>query len=191
MRDADSDDEIHETVHEQEEILEALDVSDDEESDIDVDEGFDWIEIPFDADQKEPDFKVHPNHVGIKMRFLRMTLSTALHTFLMLFTIEMINIFIEATNEYGRTYILDWQDLTIDEFKRFLCIILLLGVNKYPSRKIAWSTSIFGSRVIRLLMPRTRFELVLRAWRYRPDDPRAFGRESPFRAVKRFLSSIS
>ena len=165
MRDADSDDEIPETVHEQEEILKAVDVSDDKESDIDVDEGFDWIE--FDDDQKEPDFKVNPNHVGIKMRFLRRTLSTALHTFLMLFTIEMINIFIEATNEYGSTYILDWQELTIDEFKRFLSIILLLGVNKYPSRMIAWSTSMFGSRVIRLLMPRNRFEQVLRAWRYR------------------------
>ena len=63
MRDADSDDEIPETIHEQEELLKAVDVSDDEESDIDVDEGFDWIE--FDDDQKEPDFKVNPNHVGI------------------------------------------------------------------------------------------------------------------------------
>ena len=34
MRDADSKDEIRETVHEQEEILEAIDNTDDEESDV-------------------------------------------------------------------------------------------------------------------------------------------------------------
>jgi hypothetical protein len=34
MRDADSDDEIPETIHEQEEILKAVDVSDDEDLEI-------------------------------------------------------------------------------------------------------------------------------------------------------------
>ena len=99
--------------------------------------------------------------------------------------------FIDASNCYGRSNIRNWTDITNEEFKIFLAIIIVLGVHEIPSRRKAWLHELFGITYLRTLMTWIRFEQILSAWRYLPEDERPQGRQSPFRAVNRFIATLA
>jgi hypothetical protein len=63
---------------------------------------------------------------------------TALQYLMLFFTSTIVQIFIAATNSFGRYNNAKWEDTDETEFKTFLGLILHFGVVKYPRRKMAW-----------------------------------------------------
>ena len=69
--------------------------------------------------------------------------------------------FITATNSFAAVKgIRKWVNLTLSEFQTFLAIVLHLGLIIYASRKEAWSSGSTGSKFLRQLMTRDRFDNV-------------------------------
>lgn len=87
--------------------------------------------------------------------------------------INLLNLIIECTNKYGkklkdaantpRARFRKWIDLTMNEFKTFLGILLLMGTIKLNRMVDYWSTNYLLRLSPRLFMPRDRFQLILRA----------------------------
>ena len=103
------------------------------------------------------------------MRHVRQALrgSDPVDTFLLFFDDGVMNQFIIATNGYGNRFIQGWSgDVTISEFRKFLAIILCLGMTKFPNREKAWEKSPFGHSFIPSQMTLRRFNQILRAWHF-------------------------
>ena len=123
--------------------------------------------------------------------------NTLLSTFHQTFTPDIINKFITATNAHGafRSPV-TWKEIDVKEFHAFLGCIIYLGIFKYPTRKLAWSTD-QGSAVLRALMPRTKFEQILSNWRYKDftmlskAQMNELKQEDPFWAVTDFLEDMN
>jgi hypothetical protein len=85
-------------------------------------------------------------------------------------TVTVLTTFVNATNAFGKKsiwYVKHWfKDLDIAEFKTFFSIVLYLGVIKYPSRKLAFEDSAFGSVFVRSLVSLNRFNMILRAMHF-------------------------
>jgi hypothetical protein len=76
-----------------------------------------------------------------------------------LVTNEMIDQFVTNTNRYATYHKLrSWKDVTREEIKNFISIVLLLGITKYPTRTYAWKKSLLGNQMICEAMLPTRFE---------------------------------
>ena len=123
--------------------------------------------------------------------------NTLLSTFHQTFTPDITNKYITATNAHGafRSPV-TWKEIDVKEFHAFLGCIIYLGIFKYPTRKLAWSTD-QGSAVLRALMPRTKFEQILSNWRYKDftmlskAQMNQLKQEDPFWAVTDFLEDIN
>jgi hypothetical protein len=94
--------------------------------------------------------------------------TTALHFFLALFTQDICDTFIAATNSYARAKgRSEWEDVTASEFKVFLALILYFGIVNLPSRRMAWGNgSIYRLPWAAALMPVRRFEAILNNWHW-------------------------
>jgi hypothetical protein len=69
-------------------------------------------------------------------------ITTVLDFFMLFFSTAVLTAFVNATNDHGRNNTVQkkrhWKDVTVEEFKTFLGIVLHLGIVKYPSRGMAW-----------------------------------------------------
>ena len=135
------------------------------------------------------DIQVDPN-----VPILETLNNTLLSTFHQTFTPEIINKFITATNAHGAFRCpVTWKEIDVAEFHAFLGCI---GIFKYPTRKLAWSTD-QGSAVLRALMPRTKFEQIPSNWRYKDftmlskAQMNQLKQDDPFWAVKEFLEDMN
>ena len=111
-----------------------------------------------------PKFGVRSN----KMGYTGQELANAEDYFLLLFSDEIMQTFVEATNDFAKaTNRKKWRKLTIPEFKTFLAMVLYLGLVKYPSRGMAWSIyKFYGSEFVKSMMSQSRFEQILSCWHY-------------------------
>ena len=71
-----------------------------------------------------------------------------------------------STNVYGNLYVTGWTELTAEEFKAFLSVIIYFGYIKYASRDVAFERGEFGSPFVRRLFTLARFNNILRAWHW-------------------------
>ena len=138
------------------------------------------------------DIQVDPN-----VPILETLNNTLLSTFHQTFTPEIINKFITTTNAHGAFRCpVTWKKIDVAEFHAFLGCIIYLGIFKYPTRKLAWSTD-QGSAVLRALMPRTKFEQIPSNWRYKDftmlskAQMNQLKQDDPFWAVKEFLEDMN
>jgi hypothetical protein len=114
-------------------------------------------------------------------------------------TPELQDKFIKNTNWYGRRYISRWShDLSRAEFKAFLAIILELGRIKFPNRASAFSNNGHGSPFIIVLgISLTRFNHILKAWRYEDysdksaEEIRRLKAADPFWPVKEMAEQLA
>lgn len=90
-------------------------------------------------------------------------------------TDDMYELIVRETNRYARQHIEDnpqlendsytglWKDVTVIEIKKFIGVILLMGIIHKPSIPMYWSTTdIFYTPVFSKIMTRTRFQLLLK-----------------------------
>ena len=113
-------------------------------------------ELVSDPEDELPSFGVRSNNIG----YTGQSLPEAKDYFLLFFCPEIMDTFIASTNAFAKTtkkkY---WRELTLDEFKTFLAIILHLGMVKPPSRSDAWSLyPRYGNDWVKSMMSKTRFE---------------------------------
>lgn len=74
--------------------------------------------------------------------------------------------FLTSTNVYGRYHYQNaWKNVTIDEFKAFLSIILFLGISNTTSRDMVWNEK-YGFKFVQQLMSESRFDKILRSWHF-------------------------
>ena len=106
--------------------------------------------------------------------------------------------FLTATNSYGRMkYRLMWKAIDLAEFKSFLACILHLGIVKYANRRDAWSTGLSGSRFLRSIITRDRFDQILTCWRhidyslYSNEELNLMKADDPFWAVAEYCEVLS
>jgi hypothetical protein len=95
-------------------------------------------------------------------------LTTALEFFTKLFTMEIIRVFVDATNAYATARNrVSWVNLSVAEFKAFLALVLYYGVVSIPSRRMAWTTSsIFNMPWPSSVMTCDRFESIMNNWHW-------------------------
>ena len=82
-------------------------------------------------------------------------ITSVLDVFMLFFTAAVLTVFVNATNEHGKNNTSQakraWKDVTIEEFKTFIGIVLHLGIVKYPRRGMAWRKDKSGSPWVRLM----------------------------------------
>lgn len=123
---------------------------------------------------------------------------TPRHYFELFFTPDVIHTFVTATNSFARNRrYSDWTDVTDDIFKKFLALLLLFGIIKYPSKLMAWSQGMFFNPFVVSTMSRNRFLSILRNWHW--TDTSIFTMEeraarngvNPFWSVQTFVDTLA
>jgi hypothetical protein len=126
-------------------------------------------------------------------------LTTALEFFSKLFTVDVMRVFVDATNAYAfaRNRV-SWETLTIAEFKVFLALVLYFGVVSLPSRRMAWSTtSIFNMPWPASVMTCKRFESIMNNWHWIDtshmgnEERRAKNKENSFWTVQGYCDMLA
>jgi hypothetical protein len=125
-------------------------------------------------------------------------LTTALHYFQALFTQDICDTFIAATNSYAAAVNrAEWQDVTASEFKVFLALVLYFGVVNLPSRRMAWSIgSIYRIPWVASTMAVKRFEAILNAWHWTDAtslsdaERRRRNKADPYWTVQGFIDAL-
>jgi hypothetical protein len=94
--------------------------------------------------------------------------ASAASYFLLFFCDLLLNNFISQTNAFAEaSKHKKWKSLNIEEFKRFLAVIIFLGVNKVPRMKMAWTKgSPFFNGFISNIMKWHRFRAILSCWHW-------------------------
>lgn len=60
-----------------------------------------------------------------------------------------------------------WKPVTLSEMRKFLGIVLYMGLVRYPNIEAYWSTHpIYKNNLIPKIMPRNRFQSLLRFWHF-------------------------
>ena len=129
-------------------------------------------------------------------------ITTVLDFFMLFFSTAVLTAFVNATNDHGRNNTVQkkrhWKDVTVEEFKTFLGIVLHLGIVKYPSRGMAWrKDNKYGSPWVRSMMFQERFEVILKNWRWvdtsllTDAERKQKNKENCFWTVESFLDGLS
>lgn len=91
---------------------------------------------------------------------------------------DIIYIMVEETNRYADQYFdlnrvkpnaraQKWFDTDFNEMHKFIGIIMIMGIVKYPELRMYWSTgAINGQDIIRKTMSRDRFFIILKFWHF-------------------------
>lgn len=91
-------------------------------------------------------------------------------------TDEIIDLMVRETNRYAHQYLQNretsrrsichrWKPTANEEMIKFFGIIIEMGLVQMPKLKYYWSSSqLYGSEIIRNVMSREKFELLLRFW---------------------------
>ena len=109
----------------------------------------------------------------------------------------VVGTFVASTNVYGNLYVTGWTELTAEEFKAFLSVIIYFGYIKYASRDVAFERGEFGSPFVRRLFTLARFNNILRAWHWEDysatDDAQrtVLKKKDPFWIIQSFAVSLS
>lgn len=89
-------------------------------------------------------------------------------------TDEVLDIIVKETNRYASQYISThvirrrsmlrkWKETNRSEMKKFIGILLIMGMNSLPKMRLYWSgDQMFGNRVIQKTMKRDRFDCLLK-----------------------------
>ena len=92
--------------------------------------------------------------------------STILEAFFLFFTLEVWNLFAQETNSYAARVGAPstWYDTYIEEMKASIGMLIIMGISKLPRLEMYWSvhTPDFAPAIIRKVMPRSRFMMLLR-----------------------------
>ena len=97
-------------------------------------------------------------------------------------TDEIIGLMVRETNRYAEQYlqtheisrrskIRQWKQTSDEEMLKFFGIIIEMGLVQMPKLSYYWSSSqLYGSEIIRSIMSREKFELLLRFWHFANND---------------------
>jgi hypothetical protein len=78
------------------------------------------------------------------------------------FLFRIIPVFVRETNNYARSMgRVNWTDITIPDFYKFLAILLYMGISPKPQRRMYWSNTKFRDPFVASVMSRDRFETIL------------------------------
>ena len=101
--------------------------------------------------------------------------STILEAFFCFFTLEVWNLLAQETNSYAARVGAPstWYDTYIEEMKAFIGMLIIMGISKLPRLEMYWSvvTPDFAPAIIRKVMPRSRFMMLLRFLHVNSIDP--------------------
>lgn len=129
------------------------------------------------------------------------TEQTPLAMFMLFFKVDTLSTFIRATNWYGNRFVRGWKDTNMTEIKKFIAIILTMGLVQFPDRDMAFSKGNLGSKFITSLMLKSRFDQLLRAFHFETHDDifpnmtkpemKKAKKKQPFWAVKNFSKLLA
>lgn len=125
-----------------EENIDEIDIESDEESTTST---LDWILVPLDESSSTegslPDFT---GDTGPNMELVQEKQNpfSCLDYFLLYISGEILNQFVKATNSFGHLFVKRWKAMDLAEFKKFLGIIFLFGLVKFPTREITLESNI-------------------------------------------------
>ena len=187
---------------EEEEIV----VSPDDEvlDEVDIDDGvaFDdlnnenWSLTDFMAEDGLPSFDEEWGVNAEKM--IEKGCTSCLDTFSCYFDENIMDTFVNSTQNFGSNMFgAKWRHtLTVNEFKSFLAVTLVLGLIPIGSRDSVWDGDGLGVPFIKNLMTKSRFNQILRAWRYEDESGLTNEqinrnvKEDPFWYVTRFIEEL-
>ena len=77
---------------------------------------------------------------------------------------DIIDYIVDETNKHGAERNQDWNDITTDDWRVFLTMILQMGIVKLPTLRLYWSdrVAIGGRSHMSHIMARNKFERILR-----------------------------
>ena len=108
---------------------------------------------------------------------------------------DILTRFCNATNDYAAMIeSKSWGELTIPEFKVFICLIVFKGIVKLPERVTYWQKGQFGQQFPQKLMSARRFEQILSHWHWilvEEDDRAARKAANPFYLVDGFVERLA
>lgn len=117
-------------------------------------------------------FQYSVQNAGIQVNDL--DLSNPYKIFRQFLTDEILDIIVVETNRYALQYISShqlrprsllkkWSDTNRDEIKKFIAILMIMGIVHLPKLRLYWSsTEKFGSVLVQKIMKRDRFECLLK-----------------------------
>jgi hypothetical protein len=83
------------------------------------------------------------------------------------YTDDLMQEFVDNTNSDAQNiHIRRWVNIDIEELHRFHMILLLLGINCPPERRMAWEDPVFQIPLVKSIMKRVRFEQIMKAWHW-------------------------
>lgn len=110
--------------------------------------------------------------------FVPNSASDVIEFFQLFLTDEILEIIVTETNRNGKQNLQDqmtsprsrlaaWKDTNVDEMKRFIGILLWMGLMKLPSISSYWSRDcLYRNGIASTTMTRNRFQLLLRMWHF-------------------------
>lgn len=92
-------------------------------------------------------------------------------------TDDVIDYMVKETNTYARqtlqkgnikphSRLNKWYDVTSQEMERFLGVLFWMGLSKKPRLPDYWSKNILYDNSVKKLIPRNRFEMLLKMWHF-------------------------
>ena len=100
--------------------------------------------------------------------------------FKLFLTEEVLELMVTETNRYAaqskastklpKARIHEWYDTDQKEMECFIGILIWMGLSQYPSIESYWSKSVLYENKIRNLMPRNRFQLLLKSWHFHNNE---------------------
>ena len=122
-------------------------------------------------------------------RFARSNVSSISTSFGLYFRNNILEYICKWTNKEGKQVLkLKWNELDIVELKKFIGVLLLIGVYKSRGEEISqlWSKD-DGRPIFSMIMPRTRFQELLRCLRFDDASARRVERSNDKLQPIRFL----
>ncbi|KAL7647192.1 UNVERIFIED_CONTAM: hypothetical protein RMT77_002450 [Armadillidium vulgare] len=84
----------------------------------------------------------------------------------------------------------DWRDTDVEEIKKFLAIVMYMGLIRYPSISLYWSKKKFyHNRFISQIMSRNRFQLLLRCIHFADNEKSGTDRLAKVRNLLKMLEN--
>ncbi|KAK9736406.1 Transposase IS4 [Popillia japonica] len=124
---------------------------------------------------------------GIKAEFYEYYNKQPYDFFKLFVTDEIINDMVYQTNLYAeqvlketqktKGHVKEWVPTNNQEIETFFGVILWMGLMKLPRLKAYWSTNILYANKVKEVMPRNRFEQLLRMWHFNNNEDKEFAND--------------
>lgn len=153
-------------------------VDDEDNQNDDATSGIKWISVD-GSSLKQFNFTEH--NVGIKPHFYEQYINKDPYDIFKIFiTDEIVEYMAEQTNLYAEQVLKSkpkskgneksWVSTNTREMEKFLGIIMWMGLMKLPTLKSYWSKNCLYINKIKEIMPRNRFEYLLRMWHFNNNE---------------------